>query len=281
MAWFMDLALARRLERAEGAVSTSFVEVRRQHAADTGAAWHDFDGTYAIFDGVDSPLTQTFGLGVRGPTTPEALTAIEDFFEARGAAVMHEVSTLAGVEALATLVDRGYRPVELSTVLVQGIAERLDAPASASGLRVRTMEAADRAAWVEASVAGWSEDPAVVPLIRSIAEASSANRAMVRFVAERDGAVVATASMGIHDGVALLAGASTIPSARGLGAQSMLLAARLAEAQRRSCDLAMMVSAPGSTSQRNAERRGFRVAYTRSKWRLLRDDSRTDRISLP
>jgi hypothetical protein len=43
MEWFMDLALARRLERAEGAVSTSFVEVRRQQAADAGAMWHDFD----------------------------------------------------------------------------------------------------------------------------------------------------------------------------------------------------------------------------------------------
>jgi hypothetical protein len=34
------------------------------------------------------------------------------------------------------------------------------------------------------------------------------------------------------------------------------------------CDLAMMVAQPGSDSQRNAERRGFRLAYTRTKWRL-------------
>jgi hypothetical protein len=48
----------------------------------------------------------------------------------------------------------------------------------------------------------------------------------------------------------------------------MLLAARLAEARQRGCEIAMMVTEPGSTSQRNAERRGFRVAYTRTKWRL-------------
>jgi len=30
----------------------------------------------------------------------------------------------------------------------------------------------------------------------------------------------------------------------------------------------MMVAAPGSASQRNAERNGFRVAYTRTKWQL-------------
>jgi hypothetical protein len=29
-----------------------------------------------------------------------------------------------------------------------------------------------------------------------------------------------------------------------------------------------MGAAPGSASQRNAERQGFRIAYTRMKWRL-------------
>jgi hypothetical protein len=30
----------------------------------------------------------------------------------------------------------------------------------------------------------------------------------------------------------------------------------------------MVCAAPGSTSQRNAERNGFRIAYTRIKWHL-------------
>ena len=34
------------------------------------------------------------------------------------------------------------------------------------------------------------------------------------------------------------------------------------------CDLAMMVAEAGSGSQRNAERQGFRIAYTRTKWLL-------------
>ena len=32
----------------------------------------------------------------------------------------------------------------------------------------------------------------------------------------------------------------------------------------------MMVTAVGSQSQRNAERNGFRVAYTRTKWQRKR-----------
>lgn len=269
MSWFMDQALSRRLERAEGAVGTSFTAVQQQRAPDVGAMWSDFDGTYAIFDGPDSPMTQTFGLGLFGAVTPEALSAIEGFFERRGAPVTHEVSPLAGIETFALLAERGYQPVELSTVLVQEIGGPVDAP-PAPLLRVRATEPADVGAWIETSVLGWSEDPMLADIIRAMSETAGANRTMAHFIVERDGAPVAAASMGVHEGVALLAGASTIPSGRGLGAQGMLLAARLAEARRRGCEIAMMVTAPGSTSQRNAERRGFRVAYTRTKWRLDR-----------
>jgi hypothetical protein len=75
-----------------------------------------------------------------------------------------------------------------------------------------------------------------------------------------------TGAVAIHDGVALLAGASTIPSARKRGVQAALLQARLAHAAAHGCDLAMMCAAPGGASQRNAERQGFRIAYTRVKW---------------
>ena len=74
----------------------------------------------------------------------------------------------------------------------------------------------------------------------------------------------------IHDGVALLAGASTIPEGRQQGAQLALLESRLRHAAEKGCDIAMMCAAPGSASQRNAERQGFRIAYTRIKWSLLR-----------
>jgi hypothetical protein len=68
--------------------------------------------------------------------------------------------------------------------------------------------------------------------------------------------------------VALLAGACTIPEARKQGAQLALLDYRLRYAAEQGCDLAMMCAQPGSASQRNAERHGFRIAYTRIKWQL-------------
>jgi len=73
-----------------------------------------------------------------------------------------------------------------------------------------------------------------------------------------------------HEGVALFAGSSTVPELRRRGLQTALLEERMRYAADNDCDLAMMVALPGSESQRNAERRGFQIAYTRTKWQLFR-----------
>ena len=104
-----------------------------------------------------------------------------------------------------------------------------------------------------------------------IAEISAKRSDALSFLAELDRQPIATGAMSICDGVALLAGASTIPEGRKQGAQLALLDSRLAVAAEQGCDIAMMCAQPGSASQRNAERQGFRIAYTRIKWHLTRD----------
>ena len=88
------------------------------------------------------------------------------------------------------------------------------------------------------------------------------------FLAELEGRPIAAGAISIREGVALMAGASTIPEWRGRGAQNALFSARLRRAAAQGADLAMIVAQPGSASQRNAERQGFRIAYTRTKWEL-------------
>jgi len=68
----------------------------------------------------------------------------------------------------------------------------------------------------------------------------------------------------ITDGIAQLAGAATAPAHRRHGVQSALVAARLADARAAGCDVAVIVTQPGSTSQQNAQRRGFDLLYTRA-----------------
>ena len=69
--------------------------------------------------------------------------------------------------------------------------------------------------------------------------------------------------MYIHGGVAEFGGASTRPAFRRRGVQTALLHARMDAAREAGCDLALVVTAPGEESQRNVERAGFRLAYTK------------------
>src|SRR5208282_873551 len=94
---FSDLALARRLERAEGDACCQFAEARRRLFPDSGSCWMECAGAQVVFDGIDSPVTQTFGLGIFEELTDASLDVIERFFLDRGAPVHHEVSPLAGV----------------------------------------------------------------------------------------------------------------------------------------------------------------------------------------
>ena len=266
---FSDLALARRLERAEGWSCADFVETRAKVFPESGAQWIEVAGTYAMYDGVKSPLTQTFGLGLFETIAQPEMERIEEFYRARGASIFHEVSPMADLALLALLNERGYHPIELTSVMFRPLnrGDRLVISRNEK-VRVRLANEHEQEMWAQTSAKGWSELTEFTDLILELAQLSAKRQIALSFLAELDGQPIATGGMTIHDGVALMAGASTIPEARNQGAQLALLESRLNYAAEQGCDLAMMCALPGSASQRNAERQGFRIAYTRIKWCL-------------
>lgn len=273
---FVDLALARRLERTEAHANASSVEARARLWPSSAAAWIEVGGAYAMFDGVDSPLTQTFGLGLFDEITGTHLDTLERFFAQRGAPNFHEVSPLAHPSLVALLNERGYRPLEFTSVMFRPLGARPERRAGttsgvghdgAQEVRVREVGDEEQETWSRTASEGWSEYAEVAAFMRDIGRLTMARADATCFLAELEGRPVATGVLSVHEGVALLAGASTVPSSRGRGAQLALLDARLGFAAEHGCDLAMMCAAPGSASQRNAERHGFRIAYTRLKWR--------------
>jgi GNAT superfamily N-acetyltransferase len=264
---FSDRSLSQRLERAEGRACLQFAEARRRAFADSGAEWMECAGTYAVFDGVDSPVTQTFGLGLFEELTAPAMEQIEHFFLKRGASVVHEVSPFAGTDTLSFLCARGYRPIEISSVLYRPIEN--PAPDAGGNIKVRVTGAQESQLWNDVSARGWSHDhPELKDFLLQFSAITSARENSVNFLAEIDGQPGAAGVLCINDGVALFGGAATVPELRQRGLQAALLAERMRYAYDHGCDLAMMVAEIGSNSQRNAERKGFRIAYTRMKWRL-------------
>jgi GNAT superfamily N-acetyltransferase len=264
---FADLDLARRLEGAEGYACAQFAEARVRLFPDSGSEWIEIDGATAIFDGIETPTTQSFGLGIFEPLKASTLEAMERFFFEKGAEALHEVCPLADAPALSLLCSRGYRPIEISNVLYRAVEK--PNTVHAANIRVREVSLEEAPLWGSISARGWThEHPELEAFVQQMGVLCVARKQSPCFLAEVDGQPGAAGTLSIHKGVALFGGAATIPELRRRGLQSALLQERMDYAFEQGCDLAMMVAQAGSNSQRNAERKGFRIAYTRIKWRL-------------
>jgi GNAT superfamily N-acetyltransferase len=174
------------------------------------------------------------------------------------------------VSTIDLLCARGYRPLEISSVLYQPIEVDSDRPTTGDGgIKVRVTGREEAALWSAISARGWAHDhPELREFLEGFGTLIAARGQSVCFLAELDGQPGAAGVLSLHEGVALFGGASTVPEMRRRGLQAALLQARMHYAANHGCDLAMMVTEAGSQSQRNAERTGFRIAYTRTKWRL-------------
>ena len=264
---FSDLALSRRLERAEGHACVQFAEARRRLFPDSRAEWIECAGAYAVFDGVASPITQSFGLGIFEELSAAALESVERFFFVRGAPADHEISPYAGVAALDLLCAGSYRPIEISSVMYRSVQN--PTAGDRRGVSVHVIRPEESGLFAETSARAWGHDHSeLVNVLSTIGMIATAREGSPCFLAEIDGVPGAAASLSIHDGVALFSGSATVPELRRLGLHAALLEGRMRYAFDHGCDLAMMVAGAASDSQRNAERKGFRIAYTRTKWRL-------------
>ena len=132
-----------------------------------------------------------------------------------------------------------------------------------SGVNIRRAAPDEAKLWTKTVAQGFAEHHPVTPSILDVMEGFFP--AAHCFIALVDGTIAGGAALSVREGVCGLFGASTLPEFRGRGVQAALLKARLESAAAQGCDVAVSIAQPGSTSHRNIERQGFRVAYTRTK----------------
>lgn len=266
----VDKQLSQRLERTEARVNADFVETRARLEPDHGAAWIEVGGAYAMYDGAESPLTQTFGLGLFEDATPGHLDEIEDFFATRNAPVFHEVSPMTDPSLMELLSTRGYRPVELTSVMYRELSEDIESRNKNKDLTTRVVKPDEVELWARTSAEGWrAEYEGLGDFMFNFGSISAQCAGAFPYIAEMNGVAIATGMLFIHDDICMLAGASTIPAGRNRGAQTALLNDRLKFAAAQGCKLAIMGATPGSTSQKNAQKNRFNIAYTRTKWQKI------------
>jgi hypothetical protein len=282
---YSDKTLSRKLELTEALANVNFIEARAKLEPSVGATWTEIAGAYAMFDGVESPCTQTFGLGLFDEITEERLDEIEDFFRSRDAPVLHEVSPMAHPSLLSVLNLRGYRPIEMSMVMYRELELGIDLGMPLSrdsaawegrlsaeiktNIKTRISNDNETELWAKTSADGWStEMEGLADFMFSFGRVGAHSEHGFPFLAELDDKPIAAGMLSINGDMCILAGASTIPEARNRGAQNALFVARLRFAIEHGCRLAMMCALPGSQSQMNAQKNGFAIAYTRTKWHL-------------
>jgi GNAT superfamily N-acetyltransferase len=251
---FADAALARRLEAAEA------INARGCTASPPGAAFLDIAGGCAIFVGADSPLTQAVALGLNGPVSEAEVDTLEAFFRTRGAKISIDLCPLADPGLLEILGRRGYRATEFNNVLVKPLA----GAAIVLAPRVRRALAGEDDLWSHTVGRGFFDQGSLTTAEMDVGRAIFAMPgALCYLAAGPTGEPAGGGALAGRDGLATLFADSTIAAFRRQGIHRELIAARLNEAIALGCDTATASTLPGSTSQRNFERLGFEVVYTK------------------
>ena len=257
---FVDLEFARRLEMAE-MILPDCVEAIRRHAPDKPNAAESIAGGIAFFGGVNYPANQIVGMGLYGGVVPDDIDRVEHFFRSRGVASTVVVSPLADESVRNLLGERGYRIAEFNSVLIRKISAH-EPYSPPDGIVIERVTRENVGPWMRAIAKGFSQD---VEVPEEIFAGFAVLPGALAFLARIDDTVVGGCGGRVipEARIAALFGAATLPEARRRGVQSALIALRLQEAAKAGCEYAVVSTNPGSGSQRNMERRGFRLAYTK------------------
>ncbi len=259
---FIDRQQASRLEAAHAWRNRRYAEAQsRLQPASNSAVQAIADG-YAIYAGPASPLNKAVGLGMSSAVTVADLDTMEAFYRQRQAQPRIELCPLADPTLVALLQERGYRLVAFLNLLLLPIPTEplpIDLPAGAT---VRQASATEAATWIRVTTQGFEgvEQPSDTGM--AIQAPTFHSEDAFSFLAWVGATSVAGGAMVIHDRVTELGGASTHPRHRRQGLQRALINARINHARALGCELAITLTSPGSDSQRNVERVGFRLAYT-------------------
>jgi len=261
---FVDQALARRLESCEEMPQVHYARVFKQTRPQIGAAEEEICGGHMVFAGLGSPIGRATGAGLDRPFSKDDLDRIEHFYRDHMAPSQVDLTPLHPPEVFEMFKERGYAIAELNNVLYRKLNADDEFPPPPAGWEIR------RSHPEEADITGSIVETAFFPdgapeafsgLIAPLYQMEGARA----FLATVDGKPVAcgTGLVIPEHRVFALCGAGTLEAYRGRGLQTALLRARMTAATEAGCEYAVVVTQGGTISQRNAQRLGFRVAYSK------------------
>jgi GNAT superfamily N-acetyltransferase len=259
------LELARRLDRVE--IDFCALATLR---GERDAATLERGGGLAVYGAPGSPVNKVLGLGLGVEVTDDDLDTIEDFYAERTCPVQIELCPLASPDLPSRLTRRGFVLQAFENQLARRApSEPMAVP---HGAEIDVDTGANEGVWRQVIAEGFAAPD------RKVAEGHLPNDAvavigdtmrqflhpdLVRYLAWVDGEPAAGASSAVFNGVLFVFGTATRPRFRRRGLQSAIVARAVNDALGRA-DMLMATTEPGSVSQRNFERLGFQLMYTRA-----------------
>jgi GNAT superfamily N-acetyltransferase len=260
---FLSRSDARRMEAAEEYGALCYAQIIKPDRPEWGIEWQEFLGGHLVFVARRSLVGRAHALGFAGEVKPDDIQHVEDFYFRHEADAQVDVCPYADPSLFESLNQRGFQVAEFNQTLARWIAPGESFSRRHDGLEIRRISAEEGPEWSNLLARVFFAD-----------QATNFGRFFLPWVKHEHamcvGAFIGEQMVGGAGGLIIpqhrmagLFGAATLPEFRGRGIQTTLLEERLRLAQQAGCDLAATLTMPGTSSQRNAERAGFRTAYTK------------------
>lgn len=249
-----------RVLRVWAADAAAFAEVLAEQDPSWGAeTFPSADGHVALC-GSGMYVNAAIGVGLERPLSRSEWTKLEERSAAVGVEPSVEVSpaTLEGVRD--QLAMRGYQHSGTRLALSRAVGTADAVHSSDPAFVIEPANGALLPMWQAVSLEGWGHvTPDAVASSNAFARAAAVvDEDRTLLVSDVDGSrPIGCASLTVRDAVATLGGMSTVPSERGRGVQSALIAHRLRLAFELGCDIVTSTVVPGGTSERNLLRQRF------------------------
>jgi len=265
----MTPGLVAELERAEArAWETFYRKAPPPGIAACGLGMRPIGSAVALWmSKVDHvAFNRVIGLGLDGPpelkTVDEIVTTYEQAMVRRFLIQLAPLVTLGPTAAAVTV--RGFAPIDNWVRLVRDVSPPGPVP---TDFRVEAIDADRAALFGETVCAGFGMGKEIAAVVEGVVGAACWHC----YLAYDGDRPVASAVMVVDDRVAWLGFASTLPDARGRGAQSALIARRILDARAAGCSFCAaetdeQTPERQARSYQNILRAGFEVGYLRPNY---------------
>ena len=260
---FIDRSIARQLEMCHAWRCIHYARAQAQLHPESGVRIETTCGGQAIFAGMDSPLNRVVGMGFDRHVNIDDLECVEAFYASKNIIPRIDLCPLADENFFETLRQKNYVIEAFQNVLFLPLSESLNYSIS-KGIEVRQTGPEEANLWILTTAQGFEgvEIPSQEAL-NILAPNFYAENALC-FFAWADGNPAGGGGMYNYEGIVELGGASTRIAFRRRGVQTALIYARLKAARENGNQIAIVLTEPASHSQRNLEKIGFRLAYTKA-----------------